>query len=623
MSERKCAYSYREQDVIVFQCEYNRLEGDVYCEFHTRDIRKKKPEFGEALELLIEQAESESAKHSLEFIGYVFPKVTFKNRVFKKHVDLRNATFAGDADFEKCVFESGVVCRSTHFQKLAFFQGAVFKANATFVNTGFQQLVLIGGTAEKKIAFNGCKFHGSATFASRSFKGNFLLQSSMFIKDADFHDCQFHERFDLTDSEFKERAIFVGASFHDEIRLEKSRFKLLKGIQGTRLNFDATVLHAPNFQKTHTFYGYSFRNAFLISCDFSKKNLAGCDFTGAVLRSLNVDNSLLDAKTCELTKYIYTDYLVREDKEDDHTVIRYLPAEESRVPAKGDFGDAKNLGFTLKEYLREREKWEFLLDLPDDVRTGILNYVNFFRDYLKATENVSVDIGAAAEGDKTKITILAQNHADMRAVDSAFKHYILNLFEPFDRMKTAFRNEKLEEYRKAIFLLNYQNELETVRTRLKYNLSSPADLERTSETLVSMLRTELAEKGQLLNQSFRMLEELTKGRPQLQSVSISTPITVNQQTTVSVDNQLEISIELSRLLDELELIKDKGRVIECLFEEVESIKKELKDTHNVHSAKSRIQKVIKSLGSIADYAVKNGEKIIKIGEALSKLVLGA
>jgi uncharacterized protein YjbI with pentapeptide repeats len=118
----------------------------------------------------------------------------------------------------------------------------------------------------------------------------------------------------------------------------------------------------------------SFKNSFLISCNFSNKNIINCNFTGAVLKANHTRGWSLDELTIQNTKFVYTNYTVIIDKTggDDERKI-YKVDKESRVPAEGIFGDASNPEFTLKTYLKEPYKWDYLLEFPPEIRTGLLN----------------------------------------------------------------------------------------------------------------------------------------------------------------------------------------------------------------------------------------------------------
>jgi hypothetical protein len=53
---------------------------------------------------------------------------------------------------------------------------------------------------------------------------------------------------------------------------------------------------------------------------------------------------------------------------------------------------------------------------------------------------------------------------------------------------------------------------------------------------------------------------------------------------------------------------------------VRAIDKELKANSDLSGVKSKMKKVLSALGKIGDYGVKNADKILKIADALSKLM---
>lgn len=609
---KKCISKYIDNNGERYPCNFPALENENYCIFHSAEIEKKEETFLKTLDKLIKRIEKDKSTDRYDFKGFYFPKITFKNKIFIKELDLRGATFTDGVDFENCEFRSGIICHKTKFTKNAFFQGSIFQSNASFVSTEFDKLILIGGNSQNKFAFHGCKFFDNAVFQGRSFLSKVLFHNCIFYKDADFQRVKFQNIVDIQNTKFEQSAVFTDAQFFDEIILSGSDFSQIKNINSSGINFTGSILHLINFYKSTELSNYNFTNAFLVSSDLSNKYILNCDFTGATLKAINTENLKIDDKTCELTKYIYTDYKIVEEIEDNYKYEKYIPIQNSRIPLRGNFGDLDNQSFTLREFLKDAHKWIFLLDLPSDIRTGVLNYINFFKDFIKSTENYDVDIGAMPEGEKTRITILTKDEDNKERILAAFRTYIKNIFEPFYRLQIEFRNPNLNEYDKNKFLVNYSNELQTTQIRLQYGLRNNSDLEKTSLTISSMLQ--LKDENTYLR---GLLSDMVNNKAQLPNITLN----LNQETNVAIENVSEVKLELSNLLDELEKSKiDKdAHLIESLIEEIKEIKEELKNPKKLEEAKTRTKKVLGLLVKLADYGIKNYDNISKIGDSLSRM----
>ncbi len=306
------------------------------------------------------------------------------------------------------------------------------------------------------------------------------------------------------------------------------------------------------------------------------------------MKSINTENLKLDDKTCELTKYIYTDYEIVEEIDNGNTYEKYIPISNSRIPLHGNFGDSENPSFTLREYLRESPKWIFLLDLPSEIRTGILNYVNFFKDFIKSTENYNVDIANMPEGEKTRITILTSEEENREKIIYSFRNYIKNIFEPFNKLQIEFRNTEIGDLGKKRFLINYNNELQTTQIRFQYGLQNLSDVERTKNTFELLLQ----EKDKQLDKYHNLLLQYVNKESTPENITVNVNQDVAQESTITISNVSEINLGLSDLLYELEKSQKDNNIdlIESLIEEIKSIKSDLKNPKQVEVAKSRQQK---------------------------------
>lgn len=611
---KKCKFEYFDNNSKKFACSYPALLEDKYCIFHSKNVEAKEEDFKHALERLISKSEKDRATICYDFKGFIFPSISFKNKVFIKELDLRKAQFIEMADFENCEFKSDIICHKTIFHNKAFFQGAIFYNNVSFIASEFNKLIFVGGAAMNKVVFHGCKFYDNAVFRGRSFNSSATFQSSIFYKDVDFQWVKFHKLFDLSNSTFHMRIIFENTQFLDEVKFSKTNISLIKNLNAPGVDFEGAILQSANFFEIKNFINYSFNKSYLLSCDFSNKKFVNCDFTGAVLKAIHSDNIDLDDSTIQNTKYIYTDYLLTEN-EGEKT---YEPNQNSRVPLKGYFGDSENSGFTLNEFLKEQNKWVFLLDLPDDIRTGVLNYINFFKDYSKKVNNTNIYVSNNPEGEKTRVTLLADPNLKSEEIASTFKEYIANIFKPFSQLNIGFRNTDLSEYEKAIFLLNYENELNTTQIRLKYGLENKNDITKFIDTVSSIL---LAEKDKQNDTLIALLNKMIESTPKIPNLNFNTQLTANQYVKTTFENKLDIDLGLSKMLDELKnLERTDENVVTDLKNEIMEIKDRLKNNSNQEETKNKIKKFLITLGKIGDYGIQNFDKILNIGNAISKMI---
>jgi uncharacterized protein YjbI with pentapeptide repeats len=341
---------------------------------------KNATDFNSAFDDLIETCES-GTYESIDLRGFKFPDFDYHGKTFKKAVDLRRAEFSGNLNFEHVVFEGPVDFFKATFHGLVNFQCAVFNSKAQFIGANFKQKTLfVAGEFKEKVLFQGCKFFDRAVFQSRRFSGPAIFHLNTFYKGAAFMNCKFDQLVDFSKTLFKQRSSFDNATFSGEVKLEETNISLLKGMKGVNLNFRGAILESAYFWGCPVLENCSFNNAFLLSCNLSGKSLIDCDFTGAVFKAVYTDGWTLDDKTIENTKFVFTDYKIVENMTPYGNEREYIAVQESRVPIVGNFGDEKNKNYTIYNFAMEPYKWEYLLDLPEEIQTGVINYINFFHD---------------------------------------------------------------------------------------------------------------------------------------------------------------------------------------------------------------------------------------------------
>jgi hypothetical protein len=475
--------------------------------------------------------------------------------------------------------------------------------------------IFVGGSFGGKAVFHGCKFSQLAVFENRSFHDEAIFQTNTFFEDADFRNTRFNGRVDFTGTLFHKRCNFANAQFTNEMKLSDVNIALLKSLPGTGIVFDGAVLETANFWQIKRLEHYSFKNAFLISCNFAGKEIIDCDFTGAVFKSVHTEGWKPDSATLENTKYIYTGYKVDEVK---GTPV-YRPVLDSRVPARGNFGDESNPGYWLTSFVKEPRKWEFLLDLPDQVRTRLVNYIQFFRDYMKATQDLEVAVATHPEGKKVRVSFIldAESEAD---IQEALQDYLNLLFRPFNRFDIVFQTKTINDYQKEVAIINLQNEILSSQAIFRYALQTNEDKYKMIENLLMMYVHKDKEEKRLL------IEKIGE-----QSQTAPTAIAVISDAA-KVHTQFDMKIELCGALDELynELSKAMPgntefiQTINDIRGEVADLKKALSTSTQTTDSKSRFSKLMSNMFRViskaADYGIKNADNIIAILDKIQKLI---
>lgn len=623
---RRCEYTYIDNNGTRTRCPHDIGKHPKYCIFHDPFVTEKAARFYHALDELIYRLHNDDLT-TIDLRGFKFPKLIYKGKIFKKAVDLRKAEFLDLLNFDHVQFESEVDFHKATFHGMSNFQSAIFKGKAKFIGAHFKQKVIfVGGEFQNRAIFHGCKFSENAAFVSRRFCGPTVFQYVTFYKDADFFDCKFDQSVDFGKTLFKQRSNFTNAVFNGEIKLEKANINLLKGLKGVGLNFNGAVLETANFWEHPVLEKCSFRNSFLISCNLAGKTLIDCDFTGAVLKSVFTNGWKLDEKTKEKTKYIFTDYKVVENITHDGGHDRkYVAVKESRVPVKGNFGDDNNKNFSLLDFALEPYKWEFLLDFPEEIQTGVINYINFFRDYARVATGIDIGIATNPVGKKIRLSFIIENEESEEKVKGLLRQYISNIFRPFSQLQIDFSNSQAPDHDKQLLLINYQNELLSTQARLIYALQDLSVRRKTAEG-ISILAAERAEnKTEWLPLIDKLIDKIGVAQP----IAIAHATATNTSSIdVTVENKSEIRLSLAELYDEITTAikqsNDKSKLSEALSEEIQSANNDLAKGENVSSLRQRLKNIISRSVQFAknaiDYGIKNGDKIIKLCEKLGEMI---
>lgn len=610
----KCPYFYIDNNGDKHHCVHTIYRNKSTCIFHYLDVGSKERHFNDALEKLF----SDPISKTIDLKGFVFPKIIYTKKTFDNDVDLRGATFLGSAKFDGCEFKSKLQMVGTVFKDMAFFQGCTFHGKVQLTGVRFEgKSIFVGAAFQQKAVFHGVKYSELATFNGASFHEDCIFQLNTFYGDADFQNTKFQKNADFTKTIFRKRVHFGKARFEGEICFNEVNSGILKELKGTSISFDGAVLETSNFGEMKRLNSYSFRNAFLINCNFSGLDLKNCDFTGAVFKSPHTSGWTPDDDTLHNTKYIYTDYSTSESIDEDGAVAKkYSAKEESRIPTAGNFLDENNNNFSLLDYTKEPHRWEYLLSFPEEIQTGIVNYINFFKDYSRITEGINIDLATATYGDKVKVSLLLEDAAETEKVGVLFKKYVGHILKPFDRYDVVFGNTKATPTQQELLLINLSNELAANQSRMAHALDSLPKLQKTVESFGNLLEVKNSDHS-------KMLEILSR------AVSSPTIGSINLSPTFSNNNEVRISsnidISLGELLDLLSEARQDATKESAMLTEITKQLSAVRDTNsNEGEKKLRVGGILKELisfmGKAADYGIKNGDKILSLVDRIGKLM---
>ncbi len=497
-----CSYKYRKK------CTHPVYK-DGFCIFHHPDIEGKKDLFHKALEDFIKKCESDDRIRGYDFTGFQFPEISFVNKKFIKYTDFSGSIFSGVAIFDKNTFSGDAYFNGSKFSGYTIFIGSTFSRDAIFSrskfsgdtyfrgskfsrdayfknikffrdsdfseNTFSEFAYFTGSKFSRKAYFRESRFLKDAVFIGSAFSGYTDFKGSIFSRDAVFIDNKFFNNTDFIGTFFYNKTDFSGTVFRSFINFNESYIKMLKDINGQGINFERTVIEESVFWNINELEGYSFKNSFLLSISFADKELINCDFTGAVLDAVRTRGWKPDEATVSNTKYIYTDYEIEMELDENGLERKnYKAKEESRIPADGNFGEGDNIGFTIRDYLLEPYKWSYALNAPSVLRTAVINYVHFFTDFIRTTEGKDIEFNTKREGNKIRVEFSTGTKEDKVLLDEKFKEYVNNINKRFEDIKFDFRNPAVSDIEKSILISDYkaqiailQNKVET--TELLYN----------------------------------------------------------------------------------------------------------------------------------------------------------
>lgn len=621
LDKKPCEYSYIDNNGDHHRCGREAIGKSSYCVFHDPNTTKG-GRYYEALTALFDRP----GREHIDCRGFRFHEFFLTSKEIPNDIDFRDAVFLGDLGFNGCNFHGKVTWLGAEFMKRASFQGATFHRPVSFMGCRFHDKAIFVGTKFLgKAIFHGNKFLGLATFQDSLFEESAVFQGDTFQRDADFHGATFSQLADFSKTIFRRKANFKSAKFSGEVQFSEVNAQVIKDLRGSSICFDGATLESCNFWGLKTVESYSFRDAFLIACNFSGISFVNCDFTGAVIKSPHVLGWEVDEQTLTKTRYIYTDYAVLGEADTRNPLeLRIARVEDSRVPRSGEFGDDSNSDFRFADFVREQIRWEFLVRFPIEIQTGLINYLNFFRDYCRVTNDLDIEVATENARGHAKVVLLLDDEADKDALQEVLRRYIGHIIKPFDRYEVVFKRDGLSTKEdKELLLINLQNEIATNQARFAYALNDLQARQQTVEGLAQfLLLTDDREKDRLHDHLSKALDALGSAGKVTQHVTVA-PV-ISSTATISVSGNIDD--ELRKLITILRLGAQDAAHAEVL-EGLASEAEELRRTSGVGDSGAPVGKIrdlLRKIGSVAvktgDYAISNAGDLLAIIDRILPLM---
>ena len=433
-----------------------------------------------------------------DFTGFIFPPMENlgfwlrgEENVFTNVVSFRDATFKGRANFDNIIFHNNISFNNVSFEEQVSFTNTVFNGSLSL-----REITIQKGCNMSSAQFNGnlsvniheSHFQGGLWMANSCINTGMHFGSCSFGKSADFTDSKIDAPISFYNCDFQSKTLLNGVIFNDEISFKNNTISFLKS-NSIKNGFDlsGSVLKESHFYRLDTFESVLFNNTFLLSLNLTNKTVINCNFTGAVISGLITKGWQPDAATLQNTKYIYTDYEIEQQIQEDGEVKQvYVAIPESRIPSEGEFGVGEHEDFTIADYLRDPIKWSYALPLPKEIRTGFLNYIKFFEDFLHTTENEEIEIRTVREGSKVRVEFITDDLDKKTFIQEKFGQYMDNvLHKDPSHLTIDFSRSEADQFEKEKLVLKYENRIRDLQTELKFEQALKIQAENFIKMLVN------------------------------------------------------------------------------------------------------------------------------------------
>ncbi|CAM2064549.1 Pentapeptide repeat-containing protein [Sulfidibacter corallicola] len=481
-----CPYVHRvvlqtedARQVITLPCDRLNTNGDVYCVFHSENVGEKAAAFRREFAGFFEDDTSGRTIAVDNFTGFVFPEMDFTEVRFTDMVDFRDAVFTGPVNFRRCQFEKGAQMTGCRFYDRADFSRAHFGGKTSFANAHFDDETVFDHTVfEEPTLFSSVHFAGPALFFGAEFKADCYFDSGSFQHAAGFNEAAFSGNASFRKADFKGSATFRGVRMRAPGNFEAARFRQGLHCEGANTRFMASspeqkrgdimgfdfsesVLDGANFGGIRELVNYNFRHAKLLGVSFSGTRLVNCDFTGAVLSCVEGFFAEVDQATLNRTRYVYTDFAVEAVRVDGQPGEILTPLPGSRFPAEGEFGKGPHFHLSLWDLFKRRNRWAFSLRVPIAIRITLIDYLNFFGEWLAAGGGLRTNLLIRGEGNTLRIEFEQDDDTQMAHLKERFREYVTGGFE---LGAPQLANPRMNEMDRALFLQRFHNRMRQFKT---------------------------------------------------------------------------------------------------------------------------------------------------------------
>lgn len=201
-----------------------------FCIFHSKEIERKRKEFGIAF--WEEFNRQEEKDELLDFSYFIFPEIiSFQKKVFDKPVYFKLTDFRNDVDFSYTEFQKDTFFEFTQFSRVANFSMSFFKGNTYFSRV---------------------EFFSAARFFNAQFTKSLQIRSSNFMKYADFKHAEFFDEAYFESPRFEGKTDFRNAIFYKDLRLLNASFSKEAYFWYTKFYSNVEIFNT-NFMKSADF----------------------------------------------------------------------------------------------------------------------------------------------------------------------------------------------------------------------------------------------------------------------------------------------------------------------------------------------------------------------------------
>jgi uncharacterized protein YjbI with pentapeptide repeats len=265
---RQRGLSDSEIDAILIQlpadwsCRRKPYRNDKKCIFHAevKDPKDFEKAFNQELKAMKKQGK-------FDFIGFIFPRIDFSEKIFSKPIFFVGATFQAETLFERAIFKKAVKFIGTKFGlQGAWFTGAHFEGEVFFLNTIFCFSW-----------FSRATFHDFVFFGDVEFRDEVDFVEVEFQKGVSFRNITFQGQAFFSGTKFKVQTHFYGATFQEEVSF-KSIFQgeaLFDGVTFLNVSFTGAVFYGKITFVNCVFVGSAVFNGVLLTTDGSVLEFIG------------------------------------------------------------------------------------------------------------------------------------------------------------------------------------------------------------------------------------------------------------------------------------------------------------------------------------------------------------